>query len=199
MQRLALGRNVIFCAGRSGSTLFRENADNVLFAEDLPSLTRNLHHDPNLNFHLLIRHPVQRFFSGLWLEWCSHILPHWDEKIKPPLKDPMYSVNLYLEQIKKQIFIPDPEHMGNWLIKLDHGFISKCRVWKFEEINQLFEHVGIDPDNITIELINPNIFLPFSYSEMYEQLTVENKIYVNDYLRDEIIRYEFIMSTFYNF
>ena len=193
MQKLTLGKNVIFCSGRSGSTLFRESADNVLFAEDLPSLTRNLHHDSNLNFHLLIRHPVQRFFSGLWFEWYAQILPHWDEKIKPPLKDPMYSVNFFLSQIRNKVFKFDTEHMGNWLIKLDYGFLSQCKIWKFEEINQLFEHAGIDPDNI-----NANIFLPFSYLEMYNQLTPENKIYVNDYLRDEIIRYKYIMSTFYN-
>ena len=191
MQRLTLGNDVIFCAGRSGSTLFRSKANSVIFGNDLHSLTGSFH-DPTLNFHLLIRHPIHRYLSGFFFEWYSHILPHWDEQIRKPLKDPMYSLNLYLEQIKKQICIPDPEHMGNWLVKLNYDFISKCRVWKFEEIDKLAKYV-----NIEFEVVNANEFLTFSYYELYSRLNSDLKIYINQYLKEEIATYYVILDSFY--
>jgi len=200
VQKLTLGKNVIFCAGRSGSTLFRENADSVIVGNYEFIRSHGLP-DYTFNCRLLIRHPIDRYFSGLFFEWSQRIFPHWCDTFlstgnfshKPFKENPMPSINLFLRDIMQDYIKPDKEHLGNWLVDLDYEILKKCKIWKFEQIDYLAEEINVEP-----RIVNDNYFLPFSYSEMYNQLTPENKTYVNDYLRDEIIRYEYIMSTFYN-
>lgn len=195
MQKISYGKDVIFCSGRSGSTLLRSRADEVVDIDHsrIERFTKGFHSN-NFNYHLLMRHPVERYLSGMFFEWHSKTFFTLDNTEKNYLiNNPFLPLNSFFNDVRNKKIALDPFHVGNWLSSFNYSLHKRCRIWKFEDIDKLANYVNINP-----VITNANDFCIFSYRDIYSKLDYDLKVYVRDYLKKEIATYYIILKSNYN-
>lgn len=188
----------IITTGKHATTFLETHCDNCIdytYTENdfINSLNLFSYRDDR-KYMFLVREPLDRFLSGLFSDWKFYIrntlkifnvsITH-QNILKSINEDFLYNL------ILNQNILINSHHCGNWLKFISYIKISKP-IPKLDFINykdrkNLFKTLGLENKPI-INARNDE------YKISYEDLSLDSKEIVNEYLKNEIRYYNYIFD-----
>ena len=192
----------IITTGKHASTFLETHCDNYIdYSYLIDNNSSNsskfyeiFNNKNDREFIFLVREPLQRFLSGVFSDWKFYV----KETLKifnVPIthQNILKSINedfLYNLIINQNLLI-NAHHCGNWLKFVSYIKISKpvpkLSFISYEDRTKLFKTLGLENKPI-VNARNDK------YKILYEELSLDSKEIVNEYLKNEIRYYNYIFD-----
>ncbi len=191
--------NIIFCAGKCGTTTLNEVCDYGFNDSSITSKELLSMINQGFTVHFVIRDPLERFRSGIIQEWAEAIKYHF-ECYNIDIINIEAFVLYHLSTLEANNNIKEYSyqfHIGNWLTKVIDiiNYIPKetpSKIWDLREISELLNFLEIEPVHKNYTPRDSSLVqhtARVKLGKMYDNLskTTENKIL--EYLNNEIAIY----------